>query len=133
MAPVNGVVGKPAKTTTRLPSRVIVPALPLNFPQRPATKQPFPTAAAPASTNGQNGVRPAQDKLESPAQKEEKELQNGTHPAGQALSSANGVAASAPSAPPAQAVAKAEKSSPVAAADDRDKGMTRRRQPVFPA
>ena len=40
MAPINGAASKPAKTTARRTASKVVPVLPLNYPQRPATKQP---------------------------------------------------------------------------------------------
>ncbi|KAK4126805.1 hypothetical protein N657DRAFT_653222 [Parathielavia appendiculata] len=59
MATVNGTVGNTSKPVARLPSKPVVPVLPLNFPQRPANKKPSGPPASSSPKKGENGVRPA--------------------------------------------------------------------------
>ncbi len=124
MAPVNGVAGTPAITSTRPPNRAIVPVLPLNYPQRPANKQVSAAAVPAPATNGQNGVRPAPEKTtESRGPKQDQELPNGKS-TGRGPSSANKLGAATPSAASiVQTVAKAERPGSVAAPDECEKGM----------
>ncbi|KAL2162330.1 hypothetical protein VTH06DRAFT_7243 [Thermothelomyces fergusii] len=99
MAPVNGIVGKPAKTATRAPNRPIIPVLPLNYPQRPANKpSPAPTAASSSPSKVPNGVRPAEEKSTSDVSKQAQEQPNGTstEPLGSASEPAATTLAAAP-------------------------------------
>ncbi|KAL2128152.1 hypothetical protein VTI74DRAFT_9596 [Chaetomium olivicolor] len=66
--------GKPAKTVTRAP---IIPVLPLNYPQRPATKQHPAAAATSLSKKATNGVRPTEEKPGSHPLKQSAEPVNG--------------------------------------------------------
>ncbi|KAK4099430.1 hypothetical protein N658DRAFT_429946 [Parathielavia hyrcaniae] len=61
MTSVNRTTGNTTKPVARLPSKPIVPALPLNFPQRPATKKISDAPASSSPKTSENGVRPVEE------------------------------------------------------------------------
>jgi hypothetical protein len=118
MMPVNGVAGKPAKTTTRrATSKMVVPVLPLNYPQRPANRQQMSAPVAPPPTNGQTTSHATEEKPASDPQKCRQELPVKTS-AELGPSSANNLNTVPTSAPPVQATTIAELSGPAAAASE---------------
>ncbi|KAH6842638.1 hypothetical protein B0I37DRAFT_200813 [Chaetomium sp. MPI-CAGE-AT-0009] len=109
MAPVNGTTGKPAKPAARPPLRPVVPVLPLNYPQRPASKQPaVPIASSPSPTTG------------SHAPKQGKAQVNGSV-AGHGPSSTSDHDSATPLVTPAQAATRTEPGGPVTAPEEGDK------------
>ncbi|KAK4133739.1 hypothetical protein BT67DRAFT_42261 [Trichocladium antarcticum] len=131
MMPVNGVAGKPAKTTTRrAASKVVVPVLPLNYPQRPANRQISAAAPTPIA-NGQTALQPGAEKPMSHPAEHPQELAGKT-PTAPGPSSANNINTGPPSAAPPQAICKAELSGPGTASDDRAKEDTPTASSAFP-
>ncbi|KAL2265969.1 hypothetical protein VTJ83DRAFT_5321 [Remersonia thermophila] len=88
MAPVNGIgAAGPVKTAPRpsssiRPASTIIPALPLNFPQRPTAKRPSIAADPAPSPKAPNGTPSPQEKLAARPAGPGQELRNG---AGSAL------------------------------------------------
>ncbi|KAJ4303875.1 hypothetical protein N0V88_001473 [Collariella sp. IMI 366227] len=110
------MAGKPAKTMVRPP---VIPVLPLNYPQRPPTKQPpVPPATAPLKKMA-NGVRSIEEKAGPRLIKQSQEPVN-RNPTDPGPSSTN-LDAAATSAAALQNGAKTELSGPVAAPAERMK------------
>ncbi|KAK4145635.1 uncharacterized protein C8A04DRAFT_10492 [Dichotomopilus funicola] len=124
MAPVNGVGGNSANAKTaavRPPNRVVVPVLPLNFPQRPANKPPAPPPAIPYSLiKPQNGTRPNEQKAAPDVQKQSRDHLNGTSTS-HGPSPTKEADASTPPAAPARIVTTAEQMAPAPAQEELDK------------
>ncbi|KAL1835863.1 hypothetical protein VTJ49DRAFT_5964 [Mycothermus thermophilus] len=123
MAPVNGIgAAGPMKTAARPSSSVrpttIIPALPLNFPQRPTTKRPSIVADTALSPKVTNGTKSPEEKTALRPAGPGQELRNGNSTV---KKSPNNTGVSSPSGVSTQAATNTPTGSSEVATEEREK------------